>query len=941
MKFLRTFFMLMGLWLGCQTGAWAQHFEWARLARQLSSNGIATTAAATDAGGRTYVAVEFNDSIRVGQQTFRSGQATAVLACYDSAGTVRWVRPLQNVRIAHMAYDRVGGGIYMAGALLTGATWNGAAVPTNRGSFYGKFSATGSLQWMQGLPSSTIYAITADGQGKGYLQGITDSTATAVINNVTLNNTVSYLFQFDSGGSIMWLRQLHGDGAVSTPFCGPAGVNNLGLGSKANGGCIVFGNMYSKLYFAPGTTGSVLNAQTTRLEAFVANFDPNGNLLWAREGITQSGSSNTPRFKAAAGDAGGNIYLTGGSPGVVSFGQQYISTKGFFLVKYDSFGTPFWLRGQQSNVNSTGSEFGHHLLVDNAGESTLIVDAETSSSNAASPTVLGPLLMAAPANIVHYSSLGQELWTVADSWSGYVQQGGATRMSMTIMPTSLGMDAMGQLYYTGKTYSSFASPNQSITFGTHTLLGMGVAVTKLGTQPNSLLGQVYYDANSNGVRDAGEGVFLRTLTAELTQSGGTSYHPMRADGKVQAYASTGNYSLSLVNVPANYRVTQPANNIYSGSFSGAAGQRVVNTDFGVAPLSLQPDVRVSLTAVSQLRVGVPLTFRVTLENMGAVPVPAGTVSFTPDGRLTYISSVPAGTNAAGSVSWSYTNLQPGEVRNFDVRMSIPVNVAVNTLLTFTAQAPLSGDSNPADNTTGYEGRTIGSYDPNDISVNYSRLTPVQVASGQPLDYTIRFQNMGNDTAFVVVINDTVNFRKLNVGSLQLVSQSHNCYWSITTRGVLTVRFLNIQLPYRNVDAIRSQGYVRFRVRPLTTLNLGDIIPNRAHIVFDYNPPVGTNTATTTVLNPTALLASHSAAAWDAYPNPATEQLTLAAELTQAGTVRIELIDVLGRPVHEQTMSAPAGALRQTLHLRGLAPGLYALRLTLPDGSRSSRTIVRE
>ena len=63
--------------------------------------------------------------------------------------------------------------------------------------------------------------------------------------------------------------------------------------------------------------------------------------------------------------------------------------------------------------------------------------------------------------------------------------------------------------------------------------------------------------------------------------------------------------------------------------------------------------------------------------------------------------------------------------------------------------------------------------------------------------------MGTDTAFTVVVNDTLDFRKLNVASLQLVAQSHNCFWSLSGTGLLTVRLLNINLPHRNQDVIRS------------------------------------------------------------------------------------------------------------------------------------------
>jgi hypothetical protein len=56
---------------------------------------------------------------------------------------------------------------------------------------------------------------------------------------------------------------------------------------------------------------------------------------------------------------------------------------------------------------------------------------------------------------------------------------------------------------------------------------------------------------------------------------------------------------------------------------------------------------------------------------------------------------------------------------------------------------------------------------------------------------------------------------------------------------------------------------------------------------------------------------------------------------------VELFDGLGRVVRTQTLAAAAGPLRQQFDLRGLAPGLYVLRLTPPTGPALSRQVVRE
>ena len=61
----------------------------------------------------------------------------------------------------------------------------------------------------------------------------------------------------------------------------------------------------------------------------------------------------------------------------------------------------------------------------------------------------------------------------------------------------------------------------------------------------------------------------------------------------------------------------------------------------------------------------------------------------------------------------------------------------------------------------------------------------------------------------------------------------------------------------------------------------------------------------------------------------------------AGQVRLELFDVLGRPVRRQMLTAPVGPLRQTVDLRGLAAGAYVLRLTPPTGPALSRQVLRD
>jgi len=84
----------------------------------------------------------------------------------------------------------------------------------------------------------------------------------------------------------------------------------------------------------------------------------------------------------------------------------------------------------------------------------------------------------------------------------------------------------------------------------------------------------------------------------------------------------------------------------------------------------------------------------------------------------------------------------------------------------------------------------------------------------------------------------------------------------------------------------------------------------------------------TAATPTATAAAPAPFSFALAPNPArtTATLTLPA-VPGAGTAVLSLLDVLGRTVRTETVALPAAGLRHELHLVGLPPGLYALRVT--------------
>ena len=935
MKFLRILFLALVLLAGGRGTARAQVFQWAKLARV----GVDTTnilagqqLSATDATGNTYVSVPYGDSLVAGAIRLTGPRFNAsALIKYDAAGTVLWAKDLRNIRIIGLAADNNAGGVFVAAYQQGGtASWDGTSLGLSSAfAFQAKCTAAGSLQWSQALPSLAYgnFTVVADPAGSAYWGGT--ATANGTVGGTAVASGQSFILKTNGAGTAQWTQLVYVTGTNS--------LTNFRLGPKTGGGCLMSGtfggNSGGTLFLGAGT--SLLT--TPSLACFVSSLDAAGAPQWSQivSQITSQSSTNVS-VNATAADAAGNVYVTGNSyNGFRLAGTTLVG--GFYLAKYDATGAAQWARGQQLTTNFNYNDAGQQLAVNNDGANVVV----RSINPLGAPIVLNGLTLRTYYNFAHYTPQGQEQWAVADSRLDYNP---LTPITTYLVPVGLGLDGQGRLYAANQlTYPRFGQPasfQPAIQLGALTTVGKGTIVTRINPAANTLRGRVYLDQNGNGQPDASEGMFPLPLAAALTQGGGTSFFPTGTAGELQAYAEPGPYALSLARVPANYTVSQPTGGgVYTGNFNGS-GQVTTGQFFGIVPIVNQADVRVTLTPYSPARVGIPLRYRLSLENVGTTTA-SGTATVTLDGRMTYVSSTPAASRTGQVLTWTYTNLAPFGRLDYDITFSLPTNVAPNTALSTQATATLAADVNLDDNTANANELVVAAYDPNDIQVSYERLTPAQVAAAQPLDYTIRFQNIGNAAAFDVVITDTLNLQKLNAGSIQMVAQSHNCTWMLSGSGIITIRFLNINLPERNVDVLRSQGFVRFRIVPRTTLALGDIIPNLAHIVFDYNPPITTNTATTTVFIPTAIRANHTALAWSAYPNPAAETVNLTAELKTGGLVTVDLFDALGRPVQHQTLTAPAGTLRQSLDVRSLAPGLYLLRLRLPDGSVSSQQVLRQ
>ena len=146
----------------------------------------------------------------------------------------------------------------------------------------------------------------------------------------------------------------------------------------------------------------------------------------------------------------------------------------------------------------------------------------------------------------------------------------------------------------------------------------------------------------------------------------------------------------------------------------------------------------------------------------------------------------------------------------------------------------------------------GSWDPNDIQA-FPRGVGDERLLGREVDieYKIRFQNTGTDTAFMVVIRDTLP-AELDIASFQAGAASHPYTCEVLNGNILEFTFSNIMLPDSNVNEPASHGAVQYKISQVKGLLPGSEIRNRAGIYFDFNAPVITNTAWHTIRKPIRL-----------------------------------------------------------------------------------------
>jgi len=356
-------------------------------------------------------------------------------------------------------------------------------------------------------------------------------------------------------------------------------------------------------------------------------------------------------------------------------------------------------------------------------------------------------------------------------------------------------------------------------------------------------------------------------------------------------------------------------------------------NFCIAPNGAHNDLEVTLFPANVARPGFDAAYLLIYKNKGTT-TQSGTINLTfDDSILDLVFANPTvSTQAANNLNWSFSNLMPFESREIAVVLNVnspiempPVNGG--HVLNYVATITASTDETPSDNTSILNQTVVNSLDPNDKTCLEGNIVSPEMI-GEYVHYIIRFENTGTANAQNVVLKDMIDTTKFDVNSLVPLNGSHSYVTRVNANKVEFI-FENINLPF---DDANNDGYVVFKIKTKPTLVVGDAFSNSANIYFDYNFPIATNTATTTI-NALGTSDFEFSEYFTLWPNPVKNTLNITAK-NDIVMNSISIYNMLGQLVQVATNALTVAAI----DVSDLKSGTYFVRINSGKGISPAKFI---
>ena len=320
------------------------------------------------------------------------------------------------------------GNVYITG--YSDASWGNPIHPfsTTPDAFVAKLDSGGNLLWntfLGGNGSDLGYGITLDATGNIYVTGNSTANWGSPIRPYTASTDDAFVAKLNASGNLLWNTFLGGTGLDE--------AREITIGGN--------GNVYVAGRSDSAWGGPIIRAYTASMDAFIANVDSNGTLVW-------NGFLGGSAFDEAYGiviDGSGNLYITGYSDG--SWGNPirgYTAFGDAFVAKLNSGGNLSW----DTFLGGGGNDEGSSITLDGNGNTYIAGYSTTTWGN---PIRL--FTAAEDAFATKIDTGGNLIW---NTFLG----GGSSDQA-----TGIDTDGIGDIYVTGYSSSSWGSPVRAFTAG--------------------------------------------------------------------------------------------------------------------------------------------------------------------------------------------------------------------------------------------------------------------------------------------------------------------------------------------------------------------------------------------------------------------------------------------------------------------------------------------
>ncbi len=234
--------------------------------------------------------------------------------------------------------------------------------------FVAKYDPAGALLWAKRAGGTTFdegKSIAVDGSGNSYVTGFFQGSATFGLgeaNETTLTGAGFgdiFVAKYGPDGALLWAKRAGGTDSESGD----------GIAVDGAGNSYVTGYFQGSATFGPGEANEITISSAGSRDLFVAKYDPDGALLWAK----RAGGTDFDEGTSIAVDGAGNSYVTGSFQGSATFGpgeanETTLTSAGsldIFVAKYGPDGAVLWAK----RAGGTDYYYGLGIAVDGDGNS--------------------------------------------------------------------------------------------------------------------------------------------------------------------------------------------------------------------------------------------------------------------------------------------------------------------------------------------------------------------------------------------------------------------------------------------------------------------------------------------------------------------------------------------------------------------------------------------